>query len=87
MPRLSIDYSGERARERMESSLPGDTLGYGWQLSGFSSIRRCLRQQVATATIDLDGNDTLCLDGEVSEYGNSEDSRQFTVCNKVRTAT
>ena len=132
LPRLSIDYSGGRARERMESSLPGDTLGYGWQLSGFSSIRRCLRQQVATATIDLDGNDTLCLDGEplvliagsnlqpgaqyrtlrerfvkveikgttsvpwfevkmpdgtVSEYGNSEDSRLFTVSNNVRTAT
>ena len=64
LPRLSIDYSGGRARERMESSLPGDTLGYGWQLSGFSSIRRCLRQQVATATLSFTNTDTLCLDGE-----------------------
>ena len=63
LPRLSIDYSGGRARERMASSLPGDTLGYGWQLSGFSSIRCCLRQQ-DTTTIDLDDEDSLCLDGE-----------------------
>ncbi len=132
LPRLSIDYSGGRARERMESSLPGDTLGYGWQLRGFSSIRRCLRQQVTTATLSFTNTDSLCLDGEplvliagsnlqpgaqyrtlrerfvkvaikgtrsvpwfevklpdgtVSQYGNSEDSRLFTVSHDVRTAT
>ncbi len=63
-PMLSIDYSGGRERTRMTASLPGDTLGYGWQVSGFSTIRRCIKNQAADATLGIDDTASLCLDGE-----------------------
>ena len=62
-PRLSIDYGGGRERELAEQSLPWDTLGYGWHLSGFSTIRRCFVNQPEPAANLLD-TDNLCLDGE-----------------------
>ena len=62
-PLLSIDYGGGRERELAEQSLPWDTLGYGWHLSGFSTIRRCFVNQPGPAANLLD-TDNLCLDGE-----------------------
>ena len=62
-PMLSIDYGGGRDRELAEQSLPWDTLGYGWHLSGFSTIRRCFVNQPEPAANLLD-TDNLCLDGE-----------------------
>ena len=62
-PMLSIDYGGGRERELAEQSLPWDTLGYGWHLSGFSTIRRCFVNQPGPAANLLD-TDNLCLDGE-----------------------
>ena len=62
VPMVSIDYSGGRDRELAEQSLPWDTLGYGWHLSGFSTIRRCFVNQQDGS--DLLATDNLCLDGE-----------------------
>ena len=63
-PMLSIDYSGGRDRTRMAASLPGDTLGYGWRVSGFSTIRRCIKNQPADQTLAIGKSARLCLDGE-----------------------
>ena len=65
VPRLSIDYGGGRERQRANESLPGDVLGYGWQVGGLSTIRRCVKNQPDTADVNLiDTNHSLCLDGE-----------------------
>ena len=42
-PSLSVVYSSGRGRAQLDQELPEDTLGYGFQLSGFSQIRRCVR--------------------------------------------
>ena len=63
-PALSFDYSDGRERQRVARELPGDILGYGWRLSGFSAIRRCVRHQRGNRGISLDDTDGLCLDGE-----------------------
>lgn len=63
-PMLSIDYSGGRDRTRMASSLPADTLGYGWRVSGFSTIRRCIKNRAAETTLEIGDSASLCLDGE-----------------------
>ena len=63
-PMLSIDYSGGRERTRMASSLPGDTLGYGWRVSGLSTIRRCVKNQAPATTLAISDSASLCLDGE-----------------------
>jgi len=56
-PNLSLNYS----------SLAGNGIpGYGWTLSGGSSIRRCVKtlaQDGAPAPITLTSSDALCLDG------------------------
>ena len=62
-PALSIDYGGGRDRELAEQSLPWDALGYGWHLSGFSTIRRCFVNRTGPAN-DLLATDSLCLNGE-----------------------
>ena len=65
MPILSISYGGGRERQRVNESLPGDVLGYGWQVGGLSAIRRCVKNQPSTATVDLTNTShSLCLDGE-----------------------
>ena len=63
-PRLSIDYSGGRERQRISDRLPGDMLGYGWRIGGLSTIRRCTKNRRGTDTIDFSDRDGLCLDGE-----------------------
>ena len=63
-PRLSIDYSGGRERQRISDRLPGDMLGYGWRVSGLSTIRRCLKNRGGEGVIDFSTTDGLCLDGE-----------------------
>ncbi|MYF71276.1 MAG: hypothetical protein F4181_15555, partial [Proteobacteria bacterium] len=63
-PMLSIDYGGGRERTRLDASLPGDTLGYGWRVSGFSTIRRCIKNQPAGRTLTIADTASLCLDGE-----------------------
>ena len=63
-PRLAINYGGGRERQRSAESLPGDTLGYGWNLSGFPTVRRCVKHQTGTAAVQMNNNDSLCLDGE-----------------------
>ena len=62
-PRLSFDYSGGRDRQRLDKNLPGDILGYGWHVGGFSAIRWCLTNQTRTE-IAFTRDDNLCLDGE-----------------------
>ncbi len=64
VPRLAINYGGGRERQRDTESLPGDTLGYGWHLSGFSSVRRCAKNQPGDAAVRMTNADGLCLDGE-----------------------
>ncbi|MEW5251535.1 RHS repeat-associated core domain-containing protein [Microbulbifer discodermiae] len=63
-PSITVRYSGARYRERNNESLPEDILGYGWRLTGFSSIRRCVKGRPNTDSIQLDNSDSLCLDGE-----------------------
>ena len=62
-PRLSFDYSGGRDRQRVDKKLPGDILGYGWHVGGFSAIRWCVTNQARTQ-IAFTRDDNLCLDGE-----------------------
>ena len=62
-PSLSIEYDSGRGPDRLEQSLPEDTLGYGWRLAGLSEIRRCVVNQSSTASIQLTTADSLCLDG------------------------
>lgn len=63
-PNIGLMYSDGRRRTRISDTLPEDILGYGWRLSGFSEIRRCVTNQPSGARIELDGSDSLCLDGE-----------------------
>ena len=63
-PRLSIDYSGGRERQRLSDRLPGDVLGYGWRVSGLSTIRRCTKNLSGSPPIAFGNSDGLCLDGE-----------------------
>ena len=63
-PRLSIDYSGGRERQLISDQLPGDILGYGWRVSGLSTIRRCTKNRPEADTIGFGNSDGLCLDGE-----------------------
>ncbi len=64
MPEIGVHYSGARYRERNNEVLPEDILGYGWRLTGFSAIRRCVKNRPDTDSIQLDSTDSLCLDGE-----------------------
>ena len=62
-PELGLIYDSGRGVQRLEQSLPEDTLGYGWRLDGLSEIRRCVVGQASSATIQLNNSDSLCLDG------------------------
>ena len=62
-PGLGLAYSSGRSVDRLEQSLPEDTIGYGWRLSGLSQIRRCVVNQSSGASIGLSSSDSLCLDG------------------------
>ncbi len=64
MPSVGIHYSGARYRQRNNEVLPEDILGYGWQISGMSAIRRCVKNRPETDSIELDSTDSICLDGE-----------------------
>ncbi len=64
IPDIKVHYSGARYRERNNEVLPEDILGYGWRLTGFSSIRRCVKGRPNSDSIQLDAGDSLCLDGE-----------------------
>ena len=63
-PQLSIDYSSGRERQRTSDQLPGDVLGYGWRVSGLSTIRRCTKNRSGSNAIVFGDTDGLCLDGE-----------------------
>lgn len=62
-PSLSLEYDSGRGIDRLEQSLPEDTLGYGWRLAGLSQIRRCVVNLASSASIQLNTSDSLCLDG------------------------
>jgi RHS repeat-associated protein len=62
-PSLSIEYDSGRGVDRLEQSLPEDTLGYGWRVAGLSQIRRCVTNQSSSNSINLTSSDSLCLDG------------------------
>jgi RHS repeat-associated protein len=62
-PSLSLEYDSGRGIDRLEQSLPEDTLGYGWRVAGLSQIRRCVVDQSSGASIQLNNDDSLCLDG------------------------
>lgn len=63
-PSLSIGYNSSDGISRLEQSRPGSTLGYGWSVNGISEIRRCVVGQPSSASIQLNSNDSLCLDGD-----------------------
>ncbi len=63
-PSLTFVYNSGRDRQRASEQLAGDFLGYGWSLGGFSTIRRCVKGQANSNSIDLDTSDRLCLNGE-----------------------
>ena len=63
-PSLSVRYSSGRPRQQIDDELPEDTLGYGFNLAGFSSIRRCVTGQSVASSVQLTNADSLCLDGE-----------------------
>ncbi|MEM8501362.1 MAG: RHS repeat-associated core domain-containing protein [Pseudomonadota bacterium] len=62
-PNLSLSYSSGGTRRLIDDKQTADSLGYGWTLAGISEIRRC-RYGVG-GSLTLDGNDVLCLDGNV----------------------
>ncbi len=62
-PALWLEYDSGRGVDRLERSLPEDTIGYGWRLAGLSHIRRCVVNQSSAAAIQLDSSDSLCLNG------------------------
>ncbi|TQV78840.1 hypothetical protein FKG94_12530 [Exilibacterium tricleocarpae] len=63
-PGLSLAYNSGRARQQVTESLPEDVLGYGWRLSGFSQIRRCVIHRSDADIVQLTDDDAICLDGE-----------------------
>ncbi len=62
-PSLSIAYNSGDGISRAEQSRPKATLGYGWSVDGVSEIRRCVVGRPAGTSIQLNNNDSLCLDG------------------------
>lgn len=62
-PSLSLAYDSGRGIDRLERSLPEDTIGYGWHLAGLSHIRRCVVNQSSAASVQLNNGDSLCLNG------------------------
>ena len=62
-PALSLEYDSGRGVDRLERSLPEDTIGYGWRLAGLSQIRRCVVNQPSSNSIGLNSSDSLCLNG------------------------
>lgn len=62
-PNLQIAYSSGRGVDRYNRSIPEDTIGYGWFLSGLPEIRRCVVDQPSGQSISLNSNDSLCFDG------------------------
>ncbi|MFC4875476.1 RHS repeat-associated core domain-containing protein [Microbulbifer halophilus] len=64
VPNIGIRYSGARYRQRTNEALPEDILGYGWRLSGFGQVRRCVIGHDNSESIQLDNSDSLCLNGE-----------------------
>lgn len=62
-PSLSLSYDSGRGIDLLEQSMPEDTLGYGWRLSGLSQIRRCVVGEALSTSIQLTSADKLCLNG------------------------
>lgn len=62
-PILGLDYTSGRSLQLFEQQLIDDYIGYGWSLSGMSSINRCTRN-TENSIIQLNDSDGLCLDGE-----------------------
>lgn len=57
-PQLSLDYSSQAG---------SGLLGMGWSMNGLSSITRCPTSKAQDGfidTVDFDGNDRYCLDGQ-----------------------
>ncbi len=70
-PRLSVQYNSGRGGRLINEERHEDTLGYGFHLSGFSQIRRCVVGRSDVSEVALTNADSLCLDGEplVLVYG------------------
>ena len=62
-PTLYFEYDSGRGIDRLEQSLPEDSMGYGWRVGGLSQIRRCVVGQPQSNSINLTNSDSLCLDG------------------------
>ncbi len=62
-PSLSVAYNSSDGISRNEQSRPRATLGYGWSVNGVSEIRRCVVGKPSSSSIQLNNNDSLCLDG------------------------
>ena len=61
-PQLGLTYSSGASPALFEDNKSEGELGYGWQVSGISEIRRC-RVGLVNSTIAYDATDRLCLDG------------------------
>jgi RHS repeat-associated protein len=64
VPNLALSYGSSRLRTRTNQELPGDILGYGWSVAGLSEIRRCVKGQANSNSVDIDSSDYACLNGE-----------------------
>ncbi len=63
-PQLSVQYNSGRGGRLINEEQHEDTLGYGFRLSGFSQIRRCVVGRSDVSAVALTNADSLCLDGE-----------------------
>ena len=71
-PKLEINYSSGRNRQRVNEAIPEDTLGNGWRIAGFSEIRQCRKAPLGEGYADGGpsvGGSTInniryCMDGE-----------------------
>jgi hypothetical protein len=64
-PRLAIDFDARSSALQKENKWNYDVLGYGWSLSGLSTIRRCEQRITSAPALNFTNTDRLCLDGEL----------------------
>ena len=61
---VSIRYLGNRIQSTDLWQLPRDTLGYGWRVAGFPTVRWCKKHTGDEGPLRLDGTEGICLSGE-----------------------
>ena len=64
-PSLALTYDSHLAAREVEKQWPRSIIGEGWDIAGFSSIRRCEQRIQNAPNLSFTATDRLCLDGEV----------------------